>query len=82
MDRFSWALDSEWKRKNDSFLIDDVVAEEVPKCCGCGHEMYMGEENIVPSLIYDDDYMHDDVDCISAYYEGLKRAAGQGNSRH
>lgn len=78
LDRFSQPMSWE-NRKFDPFWDNDQQEKELPKCCGCGIEIYE-EEDFVESEIWEDEFIHNDQECIQAYYAKEKRAAGQGNS--
>ena len=69
LDRFSRPLSSEGRKFHDGPITYEI--EKVVVCKGCGHVIYE-EENTVPSEIWEDDYMHDDPECISQYYHKEK----------
>lgn len=77
LDRFSVPM--AWEGRDHDSFWDEQPEEKVLTCAGCGDQIYVGEENIVESEIWEDDYMHDHPDCISTYYK-RERAAVVSNS--
>lgn len=80
LDRFSVPM--YWENKKQDSFFDEMTVENEVNCCGCGIKIYVGEEDMVESEIWEDEFLHDDPECIKAYYEKEKRVAGLGNSRH
>lgn len=81
LDRFSQPMSWEFQR-NDDCLMDEVEHVEPVKCCGCGEEIIEGDDQ-VESEIWEDEMIHDDQECIKAYYSEVeKRAALGSNSRN
>ncbi|KAB2328957.1 hypothetical protein F7731_23690 [Cytobacillus depressus] len=66
LDRFSRPLSSEVGMFQDGPIIYEIEKDVV--CQGCGHVLYE-EEDIVPSEIWEDDYIHNDLECIELYYK-------------
>lgn len=69
LDRFSRPLASETIKFEDDVASYEV--EEVILCKGCGHVLYE-EDDTIQSKYWDDDFLHNDKECINKYYDKEK----------
>lgn len=70
LDRFSRpsVYEDKWYLQDDDIIYE---IEKVTICAGCGKVIYE-DDPIVDSQYWEDDYMHDDKDCIENYYRNAK----------
>lgn len=79
LDRFSQPLSSEREPFNDGQIIYEV--EEVIVCKGC-NQVLCEDDKTVQSEYWEDDYLHDDSQCIARYYQKENERHSTNSERH
>ena len=71
LDRFSQPLSGERFNIDHGNMVD--MEGEKPRCEGCGHILYFGEEEIIETE-WMDEFIHDHEGCKKLYIEKEQRA--------
>lgn len=60
-----------WAYRNNDLLMDDEeVIEETVKCCICGEELWLEDEEAIPSEKFEDTYVCFNRTCSDKHYQG------------